>query len=195
MKCTVTVKEPVKSIGLERTNSNHQFDYDDFDYVWRNGIRVPVLHQIWLGGCNYAKAIEFYGNGPHVRCFYYEGTRRVDQCLKVYKSQIDDRYWCYFDSESDTPPKELFRNRKQGVEITDNGIAEIHMERREWIEPRTVYRANKLLRNPETCLHESIAENDCRAVDEPVPEAPTATLKPATSMDPVTYVRSCGCNK
>ena len=67
MKCTATIKTPVKSAKLERTNSNHQFDYDDFEYVWRNGVKVPVLEEFWLGGCNYAKGIVFYGDG-----YYFE---------------------------------------------------------------------------------------------------------------------------
>lgn len=191
MKCTATIKTPVKSAKLERTNSNHQFDYDDFDYVWRNGVKVPVLEEFWLGGCNYAKGIVFYGDGPHVRCFYYEGNKRIDQCLKVYASEVDDQYWCEYDDGS----KEWIRTHLCGVEMDDQHTAEIHMDKREWVEPRTVYRATKLLRNPEACLHESISENDCRPTEEE-PEQPTGvTLSPTTSVDPVAYKRSCGCNK
>lgn len=133
--------------------------------MWRNGIKVPIVDEFWLGGCNYAKGIVFYNGGPHVRCFYYEGTRRVDQCLKVYVSEVDDIYWCYYDDGS----KELFRNHKHGLEMTDDHTAEIHMERTEWVQPRTIYRATKLLRNPEACLHESISENICREEEEICP--------------------------
>lgn len=191
MKCTATMKTPVKSAKLERTNSNHQFDYDSFDYVWRNGVKVPIVDEFWLGGCNYAKGIVFYGDGPHNRCFYYKGIPMASECLKIYYSEVDDRYWCTYDDGS----KEFLRNHGCGVEVDDDNTADIQMDRQEWIQPRIVYRATKVLRNPEACLHESISENDCRPVKEE-PEAPAGiTLSPTTTVDPVAYKRSCGCNK
>lgn len=200
MRCETKLRQPAKSIGLERTNSNHQFDFEDFDYVWRNGVKVPVVHQMWLGGCRYKHFIEFYGTGPHNRCFYYEGKVMHQNCIKVFKDQIDDGHWCFYPvTGTESQMKEWIRNRKSGMEITDNGVANMIVSKQTWVQPRTIYRANKMLRNPELCLHETHYENICRDgqdfcpnCNQPIDDSRATVVSEVYN---IKKGRSCGCNR
>lgn len=165
MNCTSQLL-PTPSMDIERTNSDHQFDYDDIDFVYVNGIKVPIVEQVWYGGCNYDQAIAFGGHGPLDRCFVYEGSNKEKTCIELTLDTTDQMYKCYYE---DIPGAwEYVRDRFEDAIVTNQGVAEASVKTRRWVQPRAIYRSTKVLVNPEECLHEAHNENmiSCEATVE-----------------------------
>lgn len=186
MPCTTPLLQPEKSIELTRTNSNHQFDYLGFDFVYVNGVKVPIIDQIWLGGCNYRRGIIVDGQ-PIDKCFMFSGTEKQTTCLEVVGNTIDEMHKCYY--PEDAGGQEMWEYIRTRIEnaVTSGDITK---KTRHWIQPRTIYQASKMLRNPADCLFESHADNTERCVEQPeqsnddrapepsvVVESPTTCLK------------------